>query len=74
MGIGKLSPRWKYFHFSTASFKEILENLYVDIGASKIFFHKKSCRLSPTAFRNSIFYMYPFWKSLSMEEEEGLLA
>ena len=42
MGICKLSPRWKYIHFSTTSFKEILENLYVDTGASKIFFHKKS--------------------------------
>lgn len=42
MGICKLSPRWKYIHFSTTSFKEILENLNVDTGASKIFFHKKS--------------------------------
>lgn len=74
MGIGKLSPRWKYFHFSTNSFKEILDNLYVDIGASKIFSHEKSTVSVLRPSEIPFFCLYPFRKSLSMEAEEGLLA
>ena len=75
MGIGKLSPREKYFHFSTNSFEEILSGKFVGgYWSFKIFFPQKKYGLSPTTLRNSIICMYPFRKGLSVEGEEGLLS